>query len=79
METFDFKIEEIGDLKESGTVIVEDLTKSSAWEIVEVEPTINLDNFNLDETILYNGETRQRLTNDLEELEYFLRQRLQEL
>ena len=40
---------------------------------------MDLDAFNLDETILYNGETRQRLTNDLEELEYFLRGRLHEM
>ena len=40
---------------------------------------MDINKFNFDETILYNGETRQRLTNDLEELEYFLKGRLHEM
>ncbi len=35
--------------------------------------------YNDEETLLYNGETRQLLVNDLEECEFFLRQRLSEL
>lgn len=48
--------------------------KESDWEIVEVpKPKIDINQFNEIETILYNTETRQRLLNDLEELEFFLR------
>jgi len=32
-----------------------------------------------EETILFNGETRQKLVNDLEECEFFMRQRVAEL
>lgn len=35
--------------------------------------------YNNEETLLYQQETRQRLINDLEELDYFLKQRLSEL
>jgi len=33
----------------------------------------------MEETMLYNQETRQRILNDLEELEFYLSQRLYEL
>jgi len=73
--TFEFQIQEV----EEKPDVEEDLAKST-WEIVEIdEPVVDLNKFNFDETILYNGETRQRLTNDLEELEYFLKGRLHEM
>ena len=75
VETFEFQIQEV----EGKPDVEEDLAKST-WEIVESdEPVVDLNKFNFDETILYNGETRQRLTNDLEELEYFLKGRLYEM
>jgi len=75
VETFEFQIQEV----EEKPDVEEDLAKST-WEIVESdEPVVDLNKFNFDETILYNGETRQRLTNDLEELEYFLKGRLHEM
>jgi len=75
VETFEFQIQEV----EGKPDVEEDLAKST-WEIVESdEPVVDLNKFNFDETILYNGETRQRLTNDLEELEYFLKGRLHEM
>ena len=75
VETFEFQIQEV----EEKPDVEEDLAKST-WEIVETdEPVVDLNKFNFDETILYNGETRQRLTNDLEELEYFLKGRLHEM
>ena len=75
VETFEFQIQEV----EGKPDVEEDLAKST-WEIVESdEPVVYLNKFNFDETILYNGETRQRLTNDLEELEYFLKGRLHEM
>jgi hypothetical protein len=75
VETFEFQIQEV----EEKPDVEEDLAKST-WEIVEIdEPVVDLNKFNFDETILYNGETRQRLTNDLEELEYFLKGRLHEM
>jgi hypothetical protein len=75
VETFEFQIQEA----EEKPDVEEDLAKST-WEIVEIdEPVVDLNKFNFDETILYNGETRQRLTNDLEELEYFLKGRLHEM
>jgi hypothetical protein len=75
VETFEFQIQEV----EEKPDVEDDLAKST-WEIVESdEPVVDLNKFNFDETILYNGETRQRLTNDLEELEYFLKGRLHEM
>lgn len=75
VETFEFQIQEV----EGKPEVKEDLAKST-WEIVESdELVVDLNKFNFDETILYNGETRQRLTNDLEELEYFLKGRLHEM
>ena len=44
-----------------------------------LEPVVDLNQFNLDETVLFNPETRQKLLNDLTELEFFLKQRLFEL
>ena len=40
---------------------------------------MDLDQYNDVETILFNTEVRQRLLNDLEELEFFLQHRLSEL
>ena len=39
----------------------------------------DLNKYNNEETVLYSQETRQKLVNDLEECESFLRQRLVEL
>ena len=41
--------------------------------------SLDMNRFNNEETLLYNQDSRQRLVNDLEECEYFLRQRLVEL
>ena len=52
--------------------------QQSAWEIVEKDEIVqevvqmDLDQYNDVETILFNTEVRQRLLNDLEELEFFL-------
>lgn len=41
-------------------------------EIVQEVVQMDLDQYNDVETILFNTEVRQRLLNDLEELEFFL-------
>jgi len=64
----------------------EQVVQESDWSVVQ-EPTEAFEvvggsekvNYNSEETLLYNQDSRQRLVNDLEECEYFLRQRLAEL
>ncbi|CDW76193.1 UNKNOWN [Stylonychia lemnae] len=54
--------------------------QDAAWEIVQKESEKeDKAQYNDEETLLYNQETRQILINDLEEVEFFLRQRLSEL
>lgn len=56
---------------------------TQSWAVIseqkEPEVKVNLNDFNSEETMLYNQEKRQMLINDLEECEFFLRQRLTEL
>lgn len=78
------------EVAESGTIeldwneIDESATGPSSnadWELVNKDNTTahKESNYNEEETLLYNHEFRQLLVNDLEELEFFLRQRLSEL
>lgn len=63
------------------------LESSEQWTVLQppsMEPfqqveEVDLGKFNNEETVLYAQETRQKLVNDLEECEFFLRQRLVEL
>jgi len=61
--------------------------KKSEWQVVdetgEVKEQVVIkedpNEFNQEETLLYNQECRLQLTNDLIELEFFLKQRIAEL
>eukprot|EP00347_Sterkiella_histriomuscorum_P024302 403331603 len=67
---------------EDTTINTTQNTQGADWEIVhKVEQTTssNQNQYNEEETLLYNQETRQYFINDLEEVEFFLRQRLSEL
>ena len=58
---------------------------SQSWAVIDESTKVSEvkledpNKFNDEQTLLYNQDTRQSLQNDLEECEYFLRSRLQEL
>lgn len=62
------------------------VTNGADWELIHKDnesqqhsQSPNKNQYSEEETLLYNQETRQKLTNELEEVEFFLRQRLNEL
>ena len=82
----EFKVEAVGGgdgVTEIEWNEVEPEGEKADWEFVNKDSQDKKEEapfvFNEEETLLYNQETRQLITNDLEELEFFMRQRLAEL